>query len=190
MTVITRIEPSVYREVMAHYPTGVAIVTAFDSGSDDEPIGMVVGTFSAVSMDPPLVSFMPQRSSGTYARLSGAPAYCINVIAADQLDLCRAIAGGGEDKFAQIAWHRTEYGAPQLDDAVAHVHCRPIEQIEAGDHYIVLCAVDAMEVTRPAGPLLFFKGEYGEFAVTPPVAQVTDAALRDHGWLYFSEFPM
>ena len=88
------------------------------------------------------------------------------------------------------------YGAPQLDDAVAHVHCRPAQQIDAGDHYIVLCAVDAMEVTRPAAPLLFFKGGYGEFASTPAAArptdpaQTTDAELRDHGWLYFSEFPL
>jgi len=193
MTVITRIEPSVYREVMAHYPTGVAIVTALD-GDSGEPLGMVVGTFSAVSMEPPLVSFMPQRTSGTYARLAGASSYCINVIAADQLDLCRTIAGRGEEKFADIAWHISEYGAPLLEDAVAHVHCRPTEQIEAGDHFIVLCAVDAMEVTRPAAPLLFLRGGYGEFAATPTApptaAQLTDNDLQDHGWLYFSEFPM
>lgn len=187
MTVSAQIEPAVYREVMAHYPTGVAIVTGFDG---EEPVGMVVGTFSAVSMDPALVSFMPQRSSGTYARLAGASSYCINVIAADQLALCRTIAGPGEHKFDGVAWHASEYGAPQLDDAVAHVHCRPYQEIEAGDHFIVLCAVDAMAVTRPAAPLLFFKGGYGEFAAAPSGAQVTGDDLRDHGWLYFSEFPM
>jgi flavin reductase (DIM6/NTAB) family NADH-FMN oxidoreductase RutF len=186
-----QIDPTVYREVMGHYPTGVAVVTGFDtSAGTDEPIGMVVGTFSAVSMDPPLVSFMPQRSSGTYARLATSSAYCINVIAADQLDLCRTLAGRTPDKFDRVAWQHSAFGAPQLDDAVAHVHCRPAEVIEAGDHYIVLCTVDAMEVTRPASPLLFFQGGYGEFASTPPSARVTDGDLHDHGWFYFSEFPM
>lgn len=197
MTATRQIDSTVYREVMAHYPTGIAIVTGF---VDDEPVGMVVGTFSAVSMDPPLVSFMPQRTSGTYRRLADAAAYCINVIAADQLHLCRAIAGRSENKFDGIAWHRSEYGAPELDDAVAHVHCRPQEQIEAGDHYIVLCAVDAMAITRPAPPLLFFQGGYGEFAAAaatsaadaavPAAVQVTDQDLQDHGWMHFSEFPM
>lgn len=186
-----QIDPMVYREVMGHYPTGVAVVTGFDhSSAQPEPVGLVVGTFSAVSMDPPLVSFMPQRSSSTYARLAGAPSYCINVIASDQLDLCRTLARPAPDKFAEVSWKPSEYGAPQLDDAVAHVHCRPAQQIEAGDHYIVLCAVDAMEVTRPASPLLFFQGGYGEFAATPSAARVSDGALNDHGWFYFSEFPM
>jgi flavin reductase (DIM6/NTAB) family NADH-FMN oxidoreductase RutF len=172
---------------MGHYPTGVAIVTAFH---DDEPVGLVVGTFTAVSMEPPLVAFMPMKSSRTYARLAAADAYCINVVAADQLDLCRTIAGGGEDKFDQVSWAPSAYGAPQLADAVAYVHCRPTQQVEGGDHWIVLCSVDAMEVTRPVTPLLFLQGTYGEFSQTP-VARITDDQLHDHGWwTYTSDFPM
>jgi flavin reductase (DIM6/NTAB) family NADH-FMN oxidoreductase RutF len=178
------IDPAVYRQVMAHYPTGVAVVTAFDG---EQPAGMVVGTFSAVSMDPPLVAFMPQKSSVTYAALAKATAYCINVVAADQLDLCRTMARRAADKFDQVSWKTSPYGAPQLADAVAHVHCRPAQEIEAGDHFIVLCAVDAMEVTRPVTPLLFFQGGYGEFTSTP-VARITDEQLHDHGWWTYSDF--
>jgi len=192
-----QIDPSLYREVMGHYPTGVAVVTGFDASSEHvgqagapEPVGLVVGTFSAVSMDPPLVCFMPQRTSSTYARLAGAASYCVNIVAADQLELCRTLTGRSTDKFEKVAWRTSPYGAPQLDDAVAHVHCHPAQQIEAGDHYIVLCAIDAMEVIRPTSPLLFFQGGYGEFTSAPPAARVTDGDLHDHGWFYFSEFPM
>lgn len=183
----SKIDPAVYREAMGHYPTGVAVVTGFHDG---QPIGMVVGTFTSVSMDPPLVAFMPQKSSGTYARLASTETYCINVVAADQLDLCRVMAGRGEDKFADVTWTTSEFGAPQLADAVAHVHCRPVQQVEGGDHWIVLCSVDAMEVTRPVTPLLFFQGSYGEFSKVP-AARITDEALVDHGWwTYTSDFPM
>ena len=34
------------RSVMAHYPTGVAVVAAV--GDEGEPVGMVVGTFMSV----------------------------------------------------------------------------------------------------------------------------------------------
>ena len=155
------IEPAHYREVMGHYPTGVAVVTG--TSAEGEPIGMVVGTFSAVSMDPPLVGFMPTTTSGTYAMMRDADAYCINVLAADQLELCRVMAVPRPGKFDEVAWSWSADGAPVLDDAVAHIHCRPHDVVTAGDHYIVLCEVQGMAVTRPTTPMLFFQGGYGGF---------------------------
>lgn len=155
------IDPSAYRDVLGHYPTGVTVVTAFDG---EEPVGMVVGTFTSVSLDPPLVAFMPTRGSGTYARLARADAFCINVLAHDQLEVCRTMAVPSDDKFARVAWQSGTYGAPTLDDAVAQIHCTPESQIEAGDHHIVLCRVQALEVNRAVTPLLFFQGGYGGFS--------------------------
>ncbi|MDN4174077.1 flavin reductase family protein [Nocardioides sp. SOB77] len=164
----TVIDPAHYREVMGHYPTGVAVVTGTVDG---EPVGMVVGTFSSVSIDPPLVAFMPQVGSRTWDRLAGADALCVNVLAHDQLALCRTMAVSKPDKFDDVAWSPSATGAPVLADAVAHVHCRTASVMEAGDHWIVLCAVDAMEVTRPATPLLFFQGGYGGFSPTGMAAR-------------------
>jgi flavin reductase (DIM6/NTAB) family NADH-FMN oxidoreductase RutF/DNA-binding IclR family transcriptional regulator len=164
----TVIEASVYREVMGHYPTGVAVVTGFEG---ERPIGMVVGTFSAVSLEPPLVAFMPTVSSGTYARLASSPAYCINVLAHDQLELCRRMAVPRDDKFDGVEWSVSELGAPVLADAVAHIHCTMQSALPAGDHLIVLCEVHAMEVTRPVTPLLFFQGGYGGFSPRGMAAQ-------------------
>ena len=151
-------DPARYREVMGHYPTGVVVVTGL---LDDAPAGMVVGTFASVSMDPPLVSFMPMKTSRTYARLLEAPSLCLNVLAHDQGDVGRTLAGGSPDKFDQVAWTVSPRGAPVLGDAVAHIHAHVVRQVEAGDHWITLCAVDDMEVVRPVTPLLFFQGGYG-----------------------------
>lgn len=156
------IEPGHYREVLGHYPTGVSVVTGVSA--DGEPIGMVVGTFSSVSLDPPLVAFMPTVSSGTFALMRDSAAYCVNVLAHDQIDLCRVMAVPRRGKFDGVRWSMSSYGAPVLHDAVAHVHCRAQEVVEAGDHLIVLCAVEAMEVARPVTPLLFFQGGYGGFS--------------------------
>ena len=79
------IDPLRYREVMGHYPTGVTVVTGFAEGG--EPVGMVVGTFTSVSLDPPLVAFLPTVASQTFARLRTAEAFCINVLAHDQVEL-------------------------------------------------------------------------------------------------------
>ncbi|MFT4082961.1 MAG: flavin reductase family protein [Nocardioides sp.] len=171
------IDPTLYRTVMGHHPTGVVVVTAL---VEDAPVGMVVGTFSAVSLDPPLVSFLPQRSSRTYARLRDAETFCVNVVAADQLELCRTLAGRAPDRFDRIAWTTSPYGAPALDGVVARVHCHLAHRIEAGDHDIVMCAVDGMEVVRSVAPLIFFSGQYGRFS------PATRSNAED--WLEFADF--
>lgn len=155
------LDPARYREVLGHYPTGVAVVTG--TTPEGDPVGMVVGTFTAVSLDPPLVAFMPTIGSGTYALMRDAGRFCINVLAHDQLELCRLLAVPGPGKFEDVDWSSGANGAPVLADAVAHIECRLHEEVVAGDHYIVLCAVEEMTVTRPVTPLLFFQGGYGGF---------------------------
>jgi flavin reductase (DIM6/NTAB) family NADH-FMN oxidoreductase RutF len=157
----TRMTPGHFREVLGHYPTGVTVVTGMVEG---RPVGMVVGTFSSVSLDPPLVAFMPQVGSRTWAQLATAPSFCINVLAHDQLGLCRVMAVPREDKFDGVEWSPSALGAPALAGAVAQVHCRQMSTVEAGDHWIVLCSVEAVEVSRPVTPLLFFQGGYGGFS--------------------------
>ena len=81
-----RFSASEFRETLGHYPTGVAVVTAV--AGDGGPAGMVVGSFTSVSLDPPLVAFLPTKDSGSWARLATADRFCVNVLAADQEDLC------------------------------------------------------------------------------------------------------
>jgi 3-hydroxy-9,10-secoandrosta-1,3,5(10)-triene-9,17-dione monooxygenase reductase component len=45
-----------YRRILGHFVSGVAIVTGM---SDSGPVGLAVNSFTAVSLDPPLVAFFP-----------------------------------------------------------------------------------------------------------------------------------
>ena len=47
-------DPAWFRYVLGQYPTGVTLITA--THPDGSQLGMVVGTFSSVSLDPPLVA--------------------------------------------------------------------------------------------------------------------------------------
>lgn len=171
---VPAIDPRVFRDVLGHYPTGVVAVTATIEG---EPVGMVVGTFSSVSLEPPLVSFMPMTTSATYAKLRGADAVCISVFAHDQIQACRTLASKDPEKFGKVAWSLSPYGAPQIEDAVTHIHGRITGEIEVGDHYITLVAVDALAVARPITPLLFFQGGYGGFSTTGMSAHVDEPLI-------------
>lgn len=159
------IEPSHYRAVLGNYPTGVAVVTAM--GADGQPVGMVVGSFTSVSLDPPLVAFLPDRSSSTFPAIREAGAFCVNVLAGGQEDLCRLFATKGADRFAPTKWDPAQdTGSPVLNEAVAWIDCEIGEIHEAGDHLIVVGRVLDLQVQTPTLPLLFFQGGYGTFA--PP----------------------
>lgn len=172
------IDPALFRETLGHYPTGVAVVTGV--AGDGNPAGMVVGTFSSVSLDPPLVAFFPATSSGSFAHLRTAAAFCINVLASDQEPLCRRLATGGAAKFDGVRWRPGPLGSPILEGAVSWVECTFEDIREAGDHYIVLGRVHELAVERSTLPLLFFQGGYGRFSpgsfVAAPDPELIQAA--------------
>lgn len=157
------IAPRHFRDVLGHFPTGVCIVTAIDE--DGEPIGMTVGSFTSVSLDPPLVAFLPDRASSTFPRIRAASSFCVNVLAASQESVCRIFASRGIDKFGAVGWRPAPSGAPILDGVVAWIDCSAEAIHEAGDHYIFMGRVGALEVDNPTLPLLFFQGGYGAFAM-------------------------
>lgn len=158
-----RLAPKQFREVLGHFPTGIVAITACEA--DGTPQGMIVGSFTSVSLDPPLVAFLPDKSSSTFPRIREAGRFCVNVLASDQQDVCRSFAvRGSTERFEHVGWRPSQLGSPVLDDVVAWIDCEIDTIHEAGDHFIVVGAVRDLEVVRPTVPLLFFQGGYGAFA--------------------------
>lgn len=155
------IDPGRFRQVLGNYPTGVTVVTAIDQRG--HPAGMSVGSFTSVSLDPPLVAFLPDRSSTSFPRIRTATSFCVNVLGADQAALCRAFAGRGGDKFAGVSWRPTASGAPRLAGVAAWLDCAFESITEAGDHYLVLGRVLDLDGAPGHRPLVFFQGGYGRF---------------------------
>lgn len=152
------IDPRHFRDVLGTYPTGVCVITAIDG--EGRRSGLVVGSFTSISLDPPLVGFFPDKRSGTWPKIAAIGRFCVNVLGADQLDLCRRFASKADDKFAELAHGHTPSGQPLLDDAIAWIDCT-VERIEdIGDHWLVVGAVEAMERREHGTPLLFFRGQY------------------------------
>ena len=173
--VISAIDPGIFRNVMGHYPTGVVVVTG--RGDDGSVLAMVVGTFSSVSMDPPLVSFMPMKTSRTFEKMRACESLCINILGGEQEDVVLTIAQRWEDKLAGIDWFPSPSGDPVLADSVAWIDTRISNVVEAGDHWITLCEVRDLAVTNPVSPLIFFQGGYGSFVSTSLMARMDHEIL-------------
>ncbi|MET0239649.1 MAG: flavin reductase family protein [Sphingobium sp.] len=156
------IDPAIFRKVLGNYPTGVCAVTAVTE--DGTHVAMVVGSFTSVSLDPPLVGFFPDRKSSSWPLIEASGHFCVNILGADQQALCRQLAKSGPDKYKDVAFRLSDRGSPILDEATAWIDCSIDQVVEAGDHYLVLGRVQEMEVYREADPMLFFRGKYGGFA--------------------------
>ena len=169
------IDSKQYRQVLGQYPTGVCAVTS--AGADGSPAGMVVGSFTSVSLDPPLVGFFPDRGSSSWTKVAANGRFCVNILSAEQEDVCRALASRDPDKFAAIAHHPSPLGSPIIDGVVAWIDCDLHSVGDAGDHFIVLGEVRQLEIAEGGLPLLFFQGGYGRFSPS------SLAASDQHGQL-------
>jgi flavin reductase (DIM6/NTAB) family NADH-FMN oxidoreductase RutF len=154
------IDPTAFRQVMSHYPTGVCVITAMTGAN--KAVGMTVGTFNSVSLDPPLVGFFPDRSSRSWSQIEQTGRFCVNVLADDQEALCRQFATRSDDKFSEVTHRVSDHGLPILDGAVAWLECSLFAVHEAGDHLLVLGRVEAMGTERDASPLVFVRGKFGQ----------------------------
>ena len=149
-----------FRQVLGQYPTGVTVVTANCAGT---PVGMVVGSFTSVSLDPMLVAFFPDKSSTTWPKIRPTGLFCVNVLSADQETVCRAFTAKAPDKFDRTGWRLATSGSPILGGVVAWIDCDIWSVIDAGDHFIVIGRVRDLDMPNPALPLVFFRGGYGRF---------------------------
>ncbi|MEU4658423.1 flavin reductase family protein [Streptomyces sp. NPDC023723] len=151
-----------FRDVLGNFPTSVVAITT--SGADREPQGMIVGSFTSISLDPPLVGFLADRSSSTFPRIREAGRFCVNALAADQEALCRAMAVRGSAKrFDGVPWQPSRLGNPVLEGIVAWIDCELTQVVELGDHVLAVGKVHELRAESAKTPLLFFRGGYGDY---------------------------
>lgn len=161
LATLPEIDPIRFRDTLGHYASGITVVTTM---RDDETIGFTCQSFYSVSVDPPLVSFSVMKTSTSYPAIRETGSFAVNVLAHDQRDLSNQFARRGEDKWAGVAWAPSEQGNPVLENTVMWVDCLLEQEIDAGDHFIVLGRVLQLSepATHRAEPLLFFRGRYRE----------------------------
>ncbi|MEI2698582.1 MAG: flavin reductase family protein [Microthrixaceae bacterium] len=157
---IVEIDPALYRRVLGHYPTGVVVVAGVDDG---HPIGLAIGSFFSVSLEPPLVGFCVARTSTSWPRIEANGSFAITVLAEDQHETSGRFASKVADKFDGETWtHAPVTGSPLIEGGLEHIDCTLHSVLDGGDHVIVLGRVVYLDVIRDeVGPLLFFRGGYG-----------------------------
>ncbi|UPJ71865.1 flavin reductase family protein [Bradyrhizobium sp. 187] len=148
-----------FRSALGRFATGVTVVTTRAPGGKLE--GLTANSFSAVSLDPPLVLWSLRRQAPSLQAFINANCFAVNVLSKTQVQMSRHFSTPFLDKFEQQAFISGVDGCPMLfAESLAIFECRTEKMIEGGDHIIFLGRVVRAH-HRDGEPLTFVAGGYG-----------------------------
>lgn len=148
--------PIEFRRALSAFPTGVMAVCGLVEG---RPAGMVVNSFTSISLEPPLVAISAARTSSTWPALSGGR-LGLSVLSADQEAVCRQLSSRNGDRFAEAGWHATSDGAVLIRDAALWLECDVRSVFDGGDHEIVVMEVLHVNEFPDVDPLVFHQSRF------------------------------
>jgi flavin reductase (NADH) len=145
---------------MAGFPTGVAIVAAFDTGG--RPWGMTCTSLCSVALRPPTLLVCLRAGSPTLRAVVGSGGFSVNLLAHHARAAAALFASGAPDRFDRVHWRCPRPGAsPHLDhDAHAIAECQVSRHHEVGDHVVVFGEVTTTTVRPAFAPLLYGQRQY------------------------------
>ena len=175
-------------EIMASFPSGVAVVTTLDA--QGSPRGLTTTAVSSVSAHPPTVLVCVDLGSRTLEALRARRRFVVNFMGQGRSQLCLLFASKADDKFDRVPWRPTATGLPLLEeDVLAWAECCTMHDLEVGDHVILVARVEAGGVVPELeSPLMYYRRSWGVWSPTqepseePVAIEAMEVSGRDLRW--------
>ena len=145
------------RNALGRFPTGVTVITTRGPGGKLE--GMTANSFSALSLDPPLVLWSISTKALSLPSFIESGHFCINVLPAAHIDISHRFATPRENKYDGVTFESGLGGSPVLSDALATFECKTETTLDAGDHLLFIGRAQRISF-RDGEPLVFSAGQY------------------------------
>jgi flavin reductase (DIM6/NTAB) family NADH-FMN oxidoreductase RutF len=158
------VDRDTFQRLMARFPAGVAVVTALDA--EGQPHGLTTTAISSVSLDPPLLLVCIDRKSRTLPAILEAGRFAVNLLSAGQARVAHHFASKTDDKFAALNWTKSQGGTPILEEySAAWAECRTHQEIEAGDHLVLIAEVTHAYTPHDAdNTLIYAQRRFGQWS--------------------------
>jgi flavin reductase (DIM6/NTAB) family NADH-FMN oxidoreductase RutF len=146
------VEDQIRSEILKTIPYGFYITGVL--GPNGEANGFTTCWVSQVSFEPQQVVLAVKKDQHTHDLVESGGVFSLNFLDTSQEDLAR--------KFTQTLTHEDSAvggspytpgeatGAPLFEEAFAHLECRVVGSMEAGDHTVYLGEIAAASLQRPA----------------------------------------
>lgn len=148
-----------YKEILGSYPSGVTIITTTDNNNN--PVGLTVNSFVSVSLEPLIVSWCIDRGSDSLEAFKNSTNFAVNILSGDQKEGCMVFASRKEkDRFSKVEWELSKNQLPIINGAFSTLECEKIEQIEVGDHTMLIGEVIDLQKNN-TDPMLYYRRNMG-----------------------------
>lgn len=144
-----------YKNALAAAPTSVVIVTTLDN--DGQPRGFTAGSFSSLSLSPPLIMVSLHRNAECHAAFETAERFAVSVLGPQHEEVARLLATRGADKFGGGHFRAGAHGLLFPAEAVARFVCRAENRYPGGDHTILVGAVEEVDVGEVDKAMVHFR---------------------------------
>ncbi|WP_299380505.1 flavin reductase family protein [uncultured Kiloniella sp.] len=153
------IDPCDLRDCCGSFATGVTVITTRTPDGDH---GMTASSFMSVSLDPPLISISLDRRTKMLGEVRKSGRYAVNILSQDMCPHAMHFAGKPDETLTDLFLE--QHGLPILRDTAAVIVADVVQQVEAGDHVLLLGRVRHLDRDPTAEPLLYHAGQFGSLA--------------------------
>lgn len=153
------ISADLFKQLLSRFASGVTVVTF----KGDEGIhGITVNAFSSVSLSPPLILICIDKQASSHGYLSDSDLFVVNILTDEQTDLVYKFADpklSSEERFAAATYRKTPQGLPILDGCLAHLECRTVKAVDAGDHTVFIGEIEDGSFSEQHDPMVYYGGK-------------------------------
>lgn len=168
--------PRELRNALGCFPTGVTVITTRTPAGKLE--GLTANSFSALSLDPPLILWSINSNSASVASFLESGYFAINVLRQDQQHISHHFATRQLSKFESVAHDLGVGGSPIIQNALATFECETEKTVEGGDHLLFIGRVHKLSYDE-GKPLIF---NFGQYCTSVPLFKGTADADLDSIW--------
>jgi flavin reductase (DIM6/NTAB) family NADH-FMN oxidoreductase RutF len=162
------VDPRIYKETLAHWASGVSVVSALsDSG---RAVGITASSLTSLSLDPPQILISVNKRLYTHDAILVAGAFAVSILREEQVEWGMRFAGmipEIEDRFAGLETFTAHSGAPVLAGALAWLDCDVRHAYDGEDHTIFVGEVMAAGANEGGTPLLYYNRQWRRLDGTP-----------------------
>lgn len=152
--------PEFVKAFMRRFPQGVTIVA---TSTVEGPSAMTVGSFTSVSLSPPLVLCSISKDAETHPKLMKSGSFSVNLLGENQSEISQLFASADitmSEKFRRVRFKHGVTGSPIIEGVVASMECRVWRTYEAGDHTLFIGEVVGGSVSSEHPPLVYHDKQY------------------------------
>ncbi len=160
-----------FLHAMRYTAASVAVVTTDGKAGRG---GVTVSAFSSLSADPPSVLVCVHQLSPVLPLIQSNGRMCVNLLRAEQTHVADSFAGRiaqwRDNRFACAQWLEQAGCAPQLEGALANLHCKVDKDVVFGSHHILIGLIDQVHCCEAEG-LLYADRAYRQIGDQAPIQQ-------------------